>query len=82
MEDLIDQLFFLIFGQSVPVESALFGPSFDSWAVSFHGPLQVSRRWQKPLDGLAACLRRKLVKRLQKLVFEYGYCRHRCFHQT
>jgi hypothetical protein len=76
MEHLIDELRFLIFGQSIPVKSALLSESFHAWAVSFNRTFHVRRRRQQPLDGLTPCLRRKLIKRLQDLVFVYSNCWH------
>lgn len=76
MEHLIDELRFLIFGQSVPIASALLRDRFHAWAISFNRLFQVSRRRQQTLDGLTACLQRKLIKRLQDLVFEYRNCWH------
>ena len=68
MQQVIDQLLFLIVSEGVPVQSALASPGFDSRAITLNGPLQVRRRWQEALESLTTSLRGKLVERLNNLV--------------
>lgn len=79
MQNVVDQPFPLIVGQSNPVQPSLFGEFDDAWLEGVYDSIESRRSGNQPQNRLTPSFRRQAFQAVQNLLFADFDLRHVMF---